>query len=232
MTHRTYRQNAVYAGVFFIIATVLLFVGEAIYAPPLKDPNVLEIAAGAAAQIQLGLIIEYICVLAIPLIAISLYPVLRLVSPALAIGYIVFRSFEGVIFASMEIDKMVVLELSRAYLAAPGADAATLNVVIASLIDRQAFTGISGAIYNLAFIIGMLMLNWMFWTSRLVPRWISAWGMVTAVILGTLAVTGLFVLVSDPIAIALIAPLAIQEMVLAVWMIVMGFDQDAVARLG
>ena len=232
MQTRSYRQNAVYAGVFFIIATAFLFVGEAIYGPPLKAPDVLETAAAAASRIRLGIMIEFSCVLAIPLVAVALYPVLRLVSPALAIGYVAFRLFEAAIFAGMEIDRMFVLALSEAHLANPGADAATLQVMVTALIGGEAFSGISGAIYNLGFMIGMLMLNWMFWTSRLVPRWIAGWGIVTAVVLGTLSVAALFVAVPNAVAIALIAPLAVQEMVLAGWFIVKGFDQTALARLG
>jgi len=232
MSHRTFRENAVYAGIFLIIATLFLFVGEAIYKPPLVAPDVLETAALSADRIRLGIMIEFSCVLAIPLVAISLYPVLRLVSPALAVGYVAFRLFEAAIFASMEIDKMIVVALSEAYLASPGANAATLNVLIAALIGGEAFSGVSGAIYNLGFVTGMLMLNWMLWTSRLVPRWISGWGMVCAVVLGMLSVAALFVSVPGIVAVTLIGPLAVQEMVLAVWWIVKGFDQTALARLG
>jgi hypothetical protein len=231
MSHRTYRENAVYAGIFLIIATAFLFIGEANYKPPLVAPDVLETAALSAARIRLGIMIEFSCVLAIPLVAIALYPVLRLVSPALAVGYVAFRLFEATIFAGMEIDKMVVVALSEAYLAAPGANAATLNVLIAALIGGEAFSGVSGAIYNLGFITGMLMLNWMLWTARLVPRWISVWGMISAVVLGTLSVAVLFVAVPGVVAVALIAPLAVQEMVLAVWWIAKGFDRAALARL-
>ena len=231
MPSPSYRQNAVYAGIFLIIATAFLFLGEAIYKPPLTAPDVLQTAALSAARIRLGIIIEFSCVLAIPLVAIALYPVLRRVSQALAVGYVAFRLFEAAIFAGMEIDKMIVVALSEAYLAAPGADAATLNVLIAALIGGEAFSGVSGAIYNLGFITGMLMLNWMLWTSRLVPRWLSVWGMISAVVLGALAVAALFLAVPGPVAVALIAPLAVQEMVLAAWWIMKGFDAAALAKL-
>ena len=43
----TYRRNAIWAGIFFIIATAFLFVGEALYGPGLSDPSVLTGAAAA-----------------------------------------------------------------------------------------------------------------------------------------------------------------------------------------
>lgn len=81
-------------------------------------------------------------------------------------------------------------------------------------------------------MIGMVMLNWMLWTSRPVPRRLSGWGLVTAVVLVALSVAALLIAAPDALAIVLIAPLALQEMVLAVWMIVKGVDREALARLG
>ncbi len=72
-----FRKHAIVAGILFIIATVFLFVGEAFYKPGLTPPDVLAKAAGAKSQIILGILIEFSCVLAIPLIAIVLYPLLR-----------------------------------------------------------------------------------------------------------------------------------------------------------
>ncbi|MDA5094042.1 DUF4386 domain-containing protein [Aliiroseovarius sp. KMU-50] len=226
----TFRTHAIFAGIFFIIATAFLFVGEAFYKPGLTPPDVMAKAVAAKAQIRLGILIEFSCVLAIPLIAITLYPVLRLVSPMLAVGYVGFRVFEAALFANMEIDRMFVLALSETLAAHPSVSPETLEVLAQSLIGGAAWSGTSGPIYNLVFVIGMLMLNWMLWDSRLVPRWIAGWGLISAMVLGSIAVTVFFTSIPDTLAIALIAPLAIQEMVLALWFIFKGFDQTALAR--
>ncbi|MCP5038212.1 MAG: DUF4386 domain-containing protein [Rhodobacteraceae bacterium] len=215
----------------FIIATAFLFVGEAFYKPGLTPPDVLAKAAGAKSQITIGLLIEFTCVLAIPLIAIVLYPILRQVSAVLAIGYVAFRLFEGALFASMEIDKMLVLSLSENLSAHPSADMATLEVLAQSLTGGGPLVGTTGSFYNLVFVIGMLMLNWMLWQSRLVPRWISAWGLISAVVLGSVAILVLFAPIPDTLAIVLIAPLAVQEMVFALWLIIKGFDPDALIKI-
>lgn len=227
----SYRANAIWAGVFFIIATAFLFVGQALYQPALTDPDVLTAAADAETAVTLGVLIEYSCVLAIPLIAIALYPVLRGVSAALAIGYVAFRLFEAAIFFQQEADRLLVLGISREYVAAPTADTDQLDLLIRTMNGGEAWSGVTGSLYNLVFVVGMLMLNWMLWTSRLVPRWIAGWGMVSAVVLGTVAVAVLFVGLPDALAIALIAPLAVQEMVLALWFIIKGFDPVALERL-
>jgi hypothetical protein len=230
-TDQTYRGHAIAAGIFFIIATAFLFVGESFYKPALTAPDVLATAAGDAARVRFGILIEFTCVLAIPLVAIALYPVLRRVSAALAIGYVAFRLFEAAIFTGMEIDRMFVLALSQSYAANPGADLETLTLMVEAMIGGDPWSGVSGPLYNLVFVTGMLMVNWMFWTSRLLPRWISGWGMVMAVVMGGLAVSAQFTEINSTLAIALIAPLAVQEMVMAVWFIVKGFNRAALGRL-
>ena len=231
MTHPTYRQNAIFAGIFFIIATALLFVAEPFYRPALTGPDVLTAAAAAKSRVAAGILIDFTCALAIPLIAIALYPVLRRVSPALAVGYLGFRLLEAAILAEVQVDRMFVLSLSDVAANQPGADAATLDALARALVGGEAWSGASGPIYNLVFVIGMLMLNRMLWTARLVPRWISGWGLVSALVLGGVALLVPFVEVPVPVAVVLITPLAVQEMVLALWMIVKGFAPEATARL-
>ena len=230
-TAPSYRNNAIWAGIFFIIATAFLFVGEALYKPALTDPNVLTVAAGASNDIALGVLIEFACVLAIPLIAIALYPVLRHVSAALAIGYVAFRLFEAAIFFQMEIDRLLVLAISREFVASPTQNTDQIDLLVRTLMGGEAWSGTAGPLYNIVFVVGMLMLNWMLWKSTLVPRWISGWGMLTGAVLGGLAIVVLFTEVSGTLAIALIAPLAVQEMVLAFWFITKGFNRGALDRL-
>jgi len=230
-TAQNYRINAIWAGIFFVIATAFLFVGEALYKPALTDPNVLTAAAAAENDIALGVLIEFACVLAIPLIAIALYPVLRLVSASLAVGYVAFRLFEAAVFFEMEIDRLLVLAISRAYVASPTGGTDQIDLLIQTLMGGEAWSGTTGPLYNIVFVIGMVMLNWMLWGSRLVPRWISGWGLASAATLGGLAIAVLFLEVPTALAVTLIAPLAVQEMVLALRFIFKGFDQAALQRL-
>ena len=67
--------------------------------------------------------------------------------------------------------------------------------------------------------------------SRIVPTWISAWGLVAIpsyVASFVLPLYGVFEVDAPPQAL-LYLPLAVQEMVLAVWMIARGFRPAAVA---
>jgi hypothetical protein len=56
--------------------------------------------------------------------------------------------------------------------------------------------------------------------SRLVPRWLSTWGLVGAALYIVPPLGSMFGLSLG----VLMAPLALQEMVMAVWLIAKGFD--------
>jgi len=67
--------------------------------------------------------------------------------------------------------------------------------------------------------------------SRLVPRWLSGWGLVGATLV---TVAGLLVMLDLAVPLGttqaiLAIPIAVQEMVLAVWLIARGFNPAAIA---
>jgi hypothetical protein len=72
------------------------------------------------------------------------------------------------------------------------------------------------------FVLGALMFYVLLYKSRLVPRWLSVWGLVGAVLYIVLPLGSMFELSLG----FLMAPLALQEMVMAVWLITRGFDQS------
>jgi hypothetical protein len=75
------------------------------------------------------------------------------------------------------------------------------------------------------------MYYWVFYRSRLVPRWLSAWGLVavtTVMVSGLLVMLGLVEPMSPP-QLVMALPIAVQEMVLAVWLIARGFNPAAIA---
>lgn len=92
-----HRKTAIIVGVLFIIATAFLFIGEAFYKPILSSPDYLEITYPHRTTVIIGVLLEFIIVLAMPLIPVFAFPVLKKHNEALAIGYIVFRALESVV---------------------------------------------------------------------------------------------------------------------------------------
>jgi hypothetical protein len=78
--------------------------------------------------------------------------------------------------------------------------------------------------------LGALMFNYLLYQSKLIPRFISVWGLIGATLFLAAGLLGMFGL--DPfsmISIFLVLPHALQEMVLAVWLMVKGFNPSAIA---
>ena len=86
-----------------------------------------------------------------------------------------------------------------------------------------------GEVAVLVFGLGALMYYRVLYRSRLVPRWLSAWGLVA---IALVMVSGLLVMfgLAAPMSttqVVLALPIAVQEMVLAVWLIAKGFNPSA-----
>jgi len=75
---------------------------------------------------------------------------------------------------------------------------------------------------SIVFSIGALFIYSVFYQSKLIPRWLSIWGLIGAL---SYITCPLFAMFSLDIKI-LMAPLALQEMVMAVWLIVKGFNYN------
>lgn len=71
------------------------------------------------------------------------------------------------------------------------------------------------------------MYYYVFYHSRLIPRWLSGWGVVAVLLLLVASLSALFS--GNPVTtyVILILPIAAQEMVLAVWLMAKGLSSSA-----
>jgi hypothetical protein len=72
---------------------------------------------------------------------------------------------------------------------------------------------------------GALILYLVLFQSELAPRWLSIWGLIGATLLLAMGVLRLF---GKPV-VFLAIPLILNELVLAVWLIIVGFNSSAIA---
>jgi hypothetical protein len=225
----TSRVNAVAAGMLFIVATVVDLISRVVLVQPiLGDPIDLYRVSANSDQVLLGAFLLFIGASAAAGIAIALYPVLRTHSEGLALGSVAFRLIEGVLYIGIVVCLLLLVALSQES-ATAGAAASSAYEVPGVLL--MAARDSLGEVAVLAFGLGALMYYWVFFRTRLVPRWLSAWGLVAIVSLMVAIVLVMFG-VTEPMSttqIVLALPILVQEMVLAVWLIAKGFDSSAIA---
>jgi Domain of unknown function (DUF4386) len=225
------RTIARIAGVLFITATVASILGNVGFLNPLLNtPDYLLKISANENQVILGALFLLIAAFASASIAISLYPILRRYHEGLALGSVGFRLIEGVLYIVGVIGVLLLLTLSQEFVkaGAPGSSYfQTSGVLLQAMSNWANITAV------LAFYLGALMYYAIFYQSKLIPRWLSGWGVV-GVILGIVAdMFVLFHVISymSTIQVVLNLPIAVQEMVLAVWLIVKGFNASAIASL-
>jgi len=83
------------------------------------------------------------------------------------------------------------------------------------------------------FPLGAVILYTVFYRVGLVPRWLSVWGLVGAVLCWGAGFQVMFDLITplESVHIMLQAPLGLQEVVLAIWLMAKGFNASALASV-
>jgi hypothetical protein len=77
---------------------------------------------------------------------------------------------------------------------------------------------------NFPYGLGALILNYVLYRSELVPRLLSVWGLIGAILLIAMGLLRLF---GYPV-IFLAIPIILNELVLAIWLIVKGFNSSEI----
>jgi len=227
----TNRTIAAATGVLFIIATLAGLASTALLGAILSAPDYLGRIAANENQVLLGALFQFIAAAACPAIAIALYPVLRQNSEGRALASVGFRLIEGTLYVLVVVSILLLVTLSDEA-ATIGASGSVVQIPGALLLAARDWLGPVGAV--LTFGLGAVMYYSVFYRSRLVPRWLAAWGLGGAVLL---TVSGLLVMfgAATPLGTTqtiMAAPIALQEMVLAVWLIVKGFNASPAVSKG
>ena len=219
----TSKKTARIVGVLFIIGTVAGVLSVVFTGPILDDPDYLMKVSADENQIIIGALLVLIMGFALAMVPVVLFPIFKKHNEALALGSVVFRgALEAGAYIALVISWLLLLTLSQEYVKAGAPDASyfqTLGTLLLEAADSI------GQILSIVFSLGALMIYYLFYQSKLIPRWLSVWGLIGAILYLAAPLLGMF---GSELEI-LFAPLALQEMVLAVWLIVKGFNSSAIA---
>lgn len=221
----SHRNTAIIVGVFFIIATVasistFLFIGF------LSDPDYLVKVSSNENQVLGGMFLELIWALAVLGIPVFLYPILRKHNEALALGFYSLRFIEALLTIIYSLSLLVLLTLSQEFTKAGAPETPYYQTTGVLLLAARDWAFIIGP--GLAFTLSALILNYQLFQTRLIPRWLSGWGFLGAALMFIPFLIQFFGIESLDL---LFLPIAVQEMVFALWLIVKGFDSSAIAAL-
>jgi hypothetical protein len=214
------RKTSIATGALFVIATVAALAAAAVE-PALTGTGHLIGVAQHPHRLATAALLYLIAAGTSAGIAIALYPLLKKINPAVALGAVVFRTIEAVFYTAAVVSLLSILPLARQFVAAPTGDRGQLHVLAGLLLSVRDHSTLAGVF---AFSAGALLYYDLLYRTRLVPRWLSGWGTAGALLMMAACLSALF---SDrPVTgyTILILPIAVQELVLAGWLLVKGFN--------
>ena len=216
------RKTALIVGILFVIATVSTLLSILGFGS-IYETNYLTVVAANEAPMIIGALLLLTLAASAVGITITMFPILEEHNESLALGYIAARMFEAIFVVFGVINLVAILSLSHLYVNAVAPVVSYFETSGALLLEAFAW---SGHLLDIPFVLSALLLNYMLFKSKLVPKWLSGWGFVGAIVY----IVYIFSLLFLPFAFAEIfaAPLGIQEMALAAWLIIKGFNSTAV----
>ena len=155
--------------------------------------------------LNIGVLLEIMCGAAVVGIGVLMFPILTLFHHRFAVGYVIFRSIECLVILAGGMYLVLRLQFMWNY-----------EMII------FLFTGIGG-----------LILSYLLYQSRLVPRWLSVLGLVGYAMLSIGAVFDMagVMQMNSSVGMWVYLPGGLFELFLPIWLFIKGFNASAIAAV-
>ena len=196
-------------GALFLTAMITALVGAGLLDSALSAPDFLSDVSASSIQVNLGVLLELVNGICVIWIAVMMFPIFKRQEESLALGYVSFRIVEAVVIFAAAIVPVVLITIGEESLA--GGDA--LTAVRGHLV---------GQVTGIFFGIAALIFYYLLFQMKLVPAWLSAWGLIAVVLI---LIWNLLELVGISVSAGIVfgLPIILNEIALGIWLIVKGF---------
>ncbi|MFS1514272.1 DUF4386 domain-containing protein [Chengkuizengella sp. SCS-71B] len=215
------RKTAITFGILLILGIVFGILSSV---PALERSDYLIKLSSIKMQVLMAAFFQFTMAAVYVCIAVLLYPIIKKHNEGMALGYFGFRII-GAAFLFVGIVSLLLLLFISERFVIEGQPSPSYFLIIGELlrVGRDLMNHI-GMI--LPWSLGGLILYFCFFRMKLIPKWLSVWGFIGSIF--TLIAT--FLLMFDLIKIVtpsyfiMNIPLAIFELVLAVYLMIKGFN--------
>ncbi len=233
---KTYRINAVMTGALYFLGTLFgilsaVFGGEVLTSitgnKSIEGVEILSLAATNSNQLTVGAFFIILMGLSLAGMTVFLYPVIKKDSRELATGMLLFRgAFEGTgyILSTLSILALVILGNEYTSMKVHLPEMQSIGNVLYKFIDTIS------PITSLMFLIGATCLYVSFYRTKLIPVWLSLWGLIGVVPYFIYAILHFFHLDSG-FGLYLQMILAPQEIIMGGWLVIKGFNNNELQKL-
>jgi len=219
----TYRTTAITVGVIYLAGMVLGIGGNVLILSLLGGPDYLAALSANSLLLAFGASLWLMTVVGDAAHGVLMFPILKQYNERIAVGYLASRIVDAVFIAVMVLFILLQIPLASEYLKAGGSDTSYLQALSTMFVQVNQYA------YHIAmFILGIagLLLCYVFYRAKLVPRLVAVWGLIGyAIIFGGSALEVLGFNLQTIHAI----PGGLWEVFIGVWLIVKGFNPSAFA---
>lgn len=215
-------------GLFLFIG---LIAGIFSIAPAIDATNYLTEAATNSNQVIIAATFQFIMSLVYLGVAILLYPIIKPYSQSLSIGFLSFRIIAVTLSIIGTTLMLGLLILSENYIKGTSENFFEIQTLADTL--KSSRDTVNHIFMILVLCTGNIMLYVIFIKSKLIPKWISVWG-ITGAVLSIIASGLVLFSILDIITVEYIVlnvPTAILDIVLGIWLMFKGFNKKSLLYL-
>lgn len=221
----SYKNIGRIVGALFLTSNVVFILGAIVFIEPfLSDPEYLTLLHESRTMLVLGVLLEILNAVAYLGIAVLVFPILRARFESLALGYVGFRVIEFVMQILAGLSVLALVTLGEEYVNT-GTLTAPAFQALGSLLHTSRYWAFQ--MVSITFVLGALLFYTMSYRSKLIPRFISIWGLLGAVVVLINALMEMFGFPPGNLGVVML----LNELFLGVWLIVKGFNTPDVASL-
>ena len=215
------RKTAGLVGAFFLASNVTFLVGAVLFVEPtLNAPDFLSLASASRPQVVAGVLLELLNAVAYLGISVLMFPILKNRYESLALGYIGFRIIEFVMQVLTDLSPLALLTLSEEFVLAGAPSESSFQILGAVLVAGRNWAFIMVSVF---LSMGALLFYSMLFQTKLIPRFISIWGLLGA---GIVLVNAIMDMLGYPPG-NLGVVMLLNELFLGGWLLVKGFNPAA-----
>jgi len=208
------RKTAIVVGALYIIALSSAMLRSVLLDSILDAPGYLVNLSLNESDVLLGVLLLFIMGIAIPSITIVFYPILNKQNKTLALGYVCAGIIECVLYIITVITILTLLTLSKnfVYAGAPDNSYFQSSGILLLAVRDWAYN----ILWPITIGLATLILYYLLYQSKLIPRWFSIWGLFGGVAASAGGLLSYFGAISTLSTIynVLLLQIALQELVM------------------
>ncbi|MDA7028319.1 DUF4386 domain-containing protein [Bacillus sp. CLL-7-23] len=217
----TNRKTAITFGVLIILGIVF---GIFSSVPALEQPDYLMKLSSIKMQVLIAVFCQFMMAAVYVCIAVLLYPIIKKYNEKLALGYFGFRMIGAAILFIGIASLLLLLFISERFVI-EGQPSSSYFQTMGELL-RVGRDLMNHIVMILPWSLGGLILYFCFFQMKLIPKWLSVWGMIGSILtlIATLLLMFDLIKIVTPIYFIMNTPTAIFELVLAVYLMIKSFN--------